>query len=215
MKKSIKVLALMFFAVVIVGCTKTDSTGIEYNLINKNLVLIRDVETLKNSSDEISLYVDSILTGLIDAQFISTGHRKFDLSENAVPDIAFEIIDLNLFNPQGLPEHFDSLAARVIPINIEILDNSTYGYPDALNPNEVISGKGNWMNNTGVLGTFGNAGQFKGQGDKYLGIRFPADDDYRYGWIRLTCSEHNDTLKIIDYAFNNKKNSSIKAGQKE
>ncbi len=109
----------------------------------------------------------------------------------------------------------DSLAARVNPKTIEILDNSTYNYPDALDFNEQISNDGYWTHSTGVLGTFGNAGQFQGQGEKYLGIRFKASGGYKYGWVKIYCSQHNDTLKIIEYAYNDVLNSNIKAGQEE
>ncbi|NJK85204.1 MAG: hypothetical protein HC906_03810 [Bacteroidales bacterium] len=56
---------------------------------------------------------------------------------------------------------------------------------------------------------------FNGKGQKFLGIRLPGENDYSYGWIRIYCSEHNDTLKIIDYAYNNKEGGFISAGQIE
>jgi len=40
-------------------------------------------------------------------------------------------------------------------------------------------------------------------------------DSILNGWIRIYCSQHNDTLRIIDYAYNNTANSLIHAGQKE
>jgi hypothetical protein len=36
-----------------------------------------------------------------------------------------------------------------------------------------------------------------------------------HGWIRLYCSAHNDTLRVIDYACNQNKDKVIRAGQKE
>ena len=60
-----------------------------------------------------------------------------------------------------------------------------------------------------------NAGQFQGNGEKYLGIRFSMNTDYNYGWIKLYCSQHNDTLRIIEYAFNVESGSPITAGQIE
>lgn len=217
MKNPIKI-SLLFFIVfsVIVSCEKTDyKSSIVYHSIDKEYVLIRDVETLQGNDDEISNYVDSILTGLINSEFISTGQKLFDLDADNISDIGFEIVDLNKFNPNGLPESFDSLAAVAIPMSVEILDNSTYGYPDALNLEELISEDGNWSKRDCVLGTFMNAGQFQGQGEKYLGIRFLRDDNFKYGWIKIYCSEHNDTLRIIEYAYNDIINSKIKAGQKE
>ncbi len=167
------------------------------------------------SDDEISNHIDSILNGLIDAEFVSTGQKKFDLDDDKIADIGFEIIDLNPFNPSGLPDSFNSLAARVIPITIQILDNSTYGYSDTLSLNDQISEDGNWADRTGVWGTFMNAGQFQGNGEKYLGFRFEQENDFNYGWIKIYCSQHNDTLRIIEYAFNNIPGSIINGGQKE
>lgn len=188
-----KFLYLIVFSV-IVSCEITDDkSNIVYPSIDKEVVLIRDVQTLQRSNDEISNHVDSILTGLIDTEFISTGQKDFDLDGNIISDIGFEIIDLNKFNQNGLPESFDSLAARVIPLSIDILDNSTYGYPDALDFNEQISANGNWSKNTSVLGTFLNAGQFQGEGEKYLGIRILMDNNFKYGWIKIFCNQHNDT----------------------
>jgi len=196
------------------SCLRTETDEIVYNSINKEFVLIRDVLALQESDDEISNHIDSILSGLIDEEFVSTGQKTFDLDADLVADIGFEIINLHAFNPDGLPESFDSLAARSIPFTIQILDNSTYGYPDALDVDDPISGNGNWSGNTSVLGTFMNAGQFQGRGEKYLGIRFPRNNEFNYGWIKIYCSQHNDTLRIIEYAYNNIFGSAINAGQK-
>ena len=105
------------------------------------------------------------------------------------------------------------MAARVIPKKLEILDNSTYNYCDALNKDDIISNSGNWTSSTCVLGTFLNAGLFNGKGEKYLAFRFNTNSNYKYGWIKIYCSNHNDTLRIIDYAYNDVENSEIKAGQ--
>lgn len=218
MKNQIRIGLLLFILLFInISCEKksNDQADISYHVVDKEFVLIRDVQTLQESNDEISNYVDSILLGLINAEFISTGEKEFDLDADQIPDIGFDIIDLNLYNPNGLPESFDSLAARVLPISLEILDNTTYGYPDALLMDDLISKNGYWSKNNGVLGTFVNAGQFQGKGERYLGIRLPIENDFKYGWIKINCSQHSDTLRIIDYAYNNIVNSKIKAGQKE
>lgn len=208
---------LFVFLIVAIGCEKStdDQSKIIYHSIDKEFVLIRDIQTLQESNDEISNHVDSILTGLINEEFISTGEKTFDLDADIISDIGFEIIDLNKFNPEGLPESFDSLAARVIPLSVEILDNSTYGYPDALVLDDQISENGHWSKNACVLGTFLNAGQYQGKGEKYLGIRLPRGDDYKYGWIKIDCSQHSDTLRIFDYAYNDMVNRKIRAGQKD
>ena len=192
-----------------------NQADIYHESLNQEYVLIRDTELLQQSDDPISRRVDSIISGFIDETFISTGQKSFDLDESAGPDFAFEIIDLNQFNAKKLPVSFDSLAARVIPITGQVLDNSTYGYPDAMMKDETISEDGNWSSGNSVLGTFMNAGQFQGRGERFLGVRFPLSRGYSYGWIRIYCSQHNDTLRIIDYAYNLDRNGKILAGQTE
>jgi len=100
---------------------------------------------------------------------------------------------------------------------MDIIDSSTYGYADALNENDMIDNSEVWSEtrSTLVLGTFLNAGQFNGQGWKYLGFRMKSQNDYNYGWINVYVSEHNDTLKIGEYAYNEIANSQLLAGQTE
>lgn len=217
MKNPIKfILHFLILIPLIFSCEQTDKDDkIIYQAVNQEYAIIRDIQALKQSTDEISLHVDSILNGWINSEFISTGQKNFELDGDETLDIGFEIIDLNKFNPDGLPESFDSLAARVVPMNVEILDNSTYGYPDALDLYVPIFEQGNWSSRTSVLGTFMNAGQFQGAGEKFLGIRFPGEKDHKYGWIRIYCSEHNDTLRIIDYAYNEVEGRRILAGERE
>ncbi len=220
MRKYIQLpLAGLILSTIIIGCNDSEDKPAEslviHRELNKQYVLITDIQALQESNDEISNHVDSILNGLIEAEFVSSGYKKFDLDQDNLADIAFEIIDLRHFNPQGLPESFDHLAARVIPVSVQLHDNSTFGYVSAFNYDDVISGSGNWVANTGVPGTFMDAGQFQGQGEKYLAFRFIADNGFKYGWIKLYCSQHSDTLRIIEYAFNSILGGEIKAGQKE
>ena len=219
MKNKISIILFLAIVIVFMGCNregkKNKIPAIYYAPLNKEFVLILDVNTLQASDDTISQHVDSILNGLLNEQIISTGLKSFDLNRDNVTDIQFEIIDLNLFNNGNLPSYLDSMAARVVPVNIQILDNSTYGYPDALVPDAVIKETGNWSSQTSVLGTFMNAGQFQGKGDRYLGIRFTGTEGINYGWLKLNCSQHNDTLRIIEYAYNLNYGQEIKAGQKE
>jgi hypothetical protein len=215
MKISIPLCLSFIIMTMIISCEKSTKESIVYRKVEKEYVLIRDAQALKESNDETSRYADSIMTGLIHAEFVSTGIKSFDLTGNSYLDIGFEIIDLHQFNPNKLPDSFDTLAARVIPISVEVLDNSTWGYADALDLDDPIHKDGNWSPQSCVLGTFMNAGRFNGQGEKYLGIRFPEGENFKYGWIKIYCSLHNDTLRIIDYAYNDIANGPIKAGQEK
>jgi len=186
---------------------------IYYKEINKENVFLTDLNAIQTSNDPISNHIDSILSGQINTSVISTGELYLDLDQNEIADLYFEIIDLNLFNINNLPTSFDSLAARAMSTSIEFLDNSTWHYADALNENDVINSSAHWSSNSVVLGTFANSGQFNGKGQKYLGFRIPDGSNYKYGWIKLKCSEHNDTLIIYDYAYNIIPNIQICAGQ--
>ena len=173
------------------------------------------LKSISGKTDEVSMHVDSIISGLINTELISSGNILFDLNADSHPDLSFEIISLNNYNIHALPDSLDSLAVRVTPITLQILDNSTYGYPDALDEKYVINNSGNWSTRTSVLGTFLGAGQFKGKGEKYLGIRLVQDNSFLYGWIKLYCSQHNDTLRVIDYAYNKNPGTQIETGQKD
>ena len=197
------------------SCNKQSKNSIIHQIVNQEYVLIRDVSTLQASNDPISNHIDSILSGLINTSIISTGQIGLDLNGNEFSDLYFEIIDLNPLNPNGLPTHFDSLAARAGSSTVQFLDNSTWHYADALEINSVIDQNHHWSSNNVVLGTFLNGGQFNGNGNRYLGIRIPNGNDYNYGWIKIYCSNHNDTLRILEYAYNDAINNSILAGETE
>ncbi len=154
----------------------------------------------------------TILSGTAYLQIISTGKDSIDLDKDGAADIAFEIINLNDYNSTPLPASLDSFAALVRPITLQILDNSKHSYPDALTEGQEINDQGNWTNTKGVLGTFTNAGQFKGNIENYLGLRWANNT---YGWIKIHCSAHNDTLRISEYGYNTSAGKFIKAGQKQ
>jgi hypothetical protein len=55
---------------------------------------------------------------------------------------------------------------------------------------------------------------YNGKGEKYIGVSFIQESQINYAWIKIYCSLHNDTLKIIDWAYNQTVNGRIKTGQK-
>jgi hypothetical protein len=129
--------------------------------------------------------------------------------------VVFEIYKDSL---AGTP---DSLAVRIVQNSAIIvgdcgnsfLNKSVAGVPEALNTNTVISDVGVWGTTNGKY----NLKQFTGRGEKYLGILTESFNgnvmSKRYGWIRINCSAGNDSLKIMDWAYNNTAYKSIKAGQ--
>lgn len=182
----------------IVSCKKESTEDVTYGKVDKSFEVKKSMEGIKRSDDEVSMRIDSIAKGHINAEIISTGVKCVNLKEGV--NIGFEIIDLNQFNPNSIPENLDSLAIRVVPKDVEILDNSTYGYPDAFSKDDVISTEGNWISNGAVLATLGPGGNFYNKDNKYLAIRFMEGNDYNYGWVKLSCSDNNHVLDIHDFA---------------
>lgn len=209
----------LLYAIVVltVACNKQNNAveQIVYQDLNTELVLPTNKTDLENSTNPGAMHADSILSGYIQAEYVTTGLWPHDLNGDGNPDISFDIVDLNTFNPQGIPQSFDTLAARVHPLlATEILDNSTFGYPDALDEDAEVGPNHFWNDRDNfVLGTFLTAGNFKGAGDKYLGFRFPDGNDYHYGWVKLYVSTQNDTLRLYSYAWHKEAGAPIRTGQ--
>jgi hypothetical protein len=93
------------------------------------------------------------------------------------------------------------------------LNKTVTGYSAALNENIVISDIGVWGSADGKY----DMSDFAGKGEKYLGMMTSnisnGINSKRFAWIKIYCSHDHDTLKIIDWAYNNTAYKSIKAGQ--
>ena len=153
-----------------ISCSKKNKDDIFYHELNNQYVFITDINVLQASDDPISNHIDSILSGFINTSIISTGKQHIYLDENELPDLYFEIIDLNEFNANNLPIGFDSLAARAGSNTVQFLDNSTWHYADALNYDDEIGPNALWSENSVVLGTFASAGNFNGERGQIYGF---------------------------------------------
>jgi hypothetical protein len=139
----------------------------------------------------------------INQTLIGPGQMGLDMTGDSYNEYTFDIIQLSV----------GSLAARVhAQGSTKILDNSTFGYPDALNAGDPVAGY--FHSNVGVLGTFNDAGQFKGKGNRFLGVQLSVTGT-NYGWIELSCSQNNDTLTLISYGFVELQEGNINAGETE
>lgn len=142
-----------------------------------------------------------IITQQINQTLIGPGQIGLDLNGDNYNEYTFDIISLSI----------GELAARVHPQgSAQILDNSTFGYPDALDVEDAVSGY--FHSNVGVLGTFNDAGQFNGKGNKFLGIKANISGT-NLGWIELYCSEDRDTLTLLSFAYVSGQDGAINAGQ--
>jgi hypothetical protein len=138
---------------------------------------------------------------------------ELDLNNSGTTNLTFQIVNLNEFN--NPPLQSDSLAVIVSTSGVQILDNSNFGYADALNSNFVLNSTLNWrLSNSFVLGTLANGGNFAGQGPKYLGFRvYNSTTDHYYGWVLLECSQARDTLTVVSCGMNEALNKPIQTGQ--
>ncbi len=130
----------------------------------------------------------------------------FNLPDLENTFLHFEIIELST-----------GYAVRVQPSStVQILDSSTFGYPDALKEDELIDADREWSTDGNfVLGTsVGNGGLFEGNGQRYLGFRVlgNGDGDFQYAWVLLNNNVGNTNLKILSYGVNQTSGNSIQAG---
>jgi hypothetical protein len=89
--------------------------------------------------------------------------------------------------------------------------------PKVYNLNEVINelAAGGWNMTTNTYGT--GSSILPGNGDKYIAFRIKPDenvDKSYYGWMKLNYASNGKSITLIEYAYNQNVNESIKVGQK-
>lgn len=139
---------LLFFvlSIVAVGCTKNQVEPTETIEGNVLYQVVNDTIFASNLSKTIAL----------------------DVNSDEREDLVFEIINLKDYNSPDFSEP-DTLAARVQTPTTLLIDNSGYGYPDALSAEASI-----WINNAwvkrenSVLGTIHSGGSFGVKGKSTL-----------------------------------------------
>ena len=93
MKKLTWFLPFILLAISVFSCKKESSKGIYHRQVNKEYIIKTDVQELQQSTDEVSMHIDSVLNGLISDSIVGTGIRGFDLNGDDGIDIGFEILD--------------------------------------------------------------------------------------------------------------------------
>ena len=133
---------------------------------------------------------------------VMSGAFTLDLDSDSNDDYAFEIFQL-----AG-----DLRAARVISLgNSQVMDGSTFGYPDALSLDDNVTVP--YSSGNAVLGTdLGGGGLFAGAGLKYLGLNLDISGESHLGWISLEVSATNDTIVLHDIGYNTTPSENITAG---
>jgi hypothetical protein len=134
---------------------------------------------------------------------ISSGSFTVDVDSDGNNDYTFEIIQLS----------GSSTAARVISIgNSQVMDASTFGYPNTLNFGDTVTSP--YSSGNTVLGTdVGGGGQFSGAGMKYLGLNVDISGVSHLGWILLEVAASNNKIILHDLGYSTNASNGITAGQ--
>jgi hypothetical protein len=166
--------------------------------LNTLLVVVAALSLSSTSAvSQINSYaVDQVVT-------LTSGPYTIDVDGDGNDDYTFEILPLSA-----------SLnAARVIALgSAQVMDGSTFGYPDALNFGDAVSGP--YSSGNAVLGTdVGGGGLFSGAGMKYLGLNFVVAGGNHLGWMSMEVAGTNDTIVLYDLGYNLNAGEGITAGQ--
>lgn len=162
---------------------------------------------------------DEIIYKSVDITLDGLGEEIVQIPFDDRLKFRFYIINLLDYNDNWDAENTDTLAAGVETFDTEVIDDSKYGYFNALDKDAVIGASSGFWNqriesNGFAFSTTWGVGEFKGTGDKYFGFRLKQDSGFIYGWFLVNCTEKSDQLQIKAYAYNKTVGNSIKAGQK-
>ncbi len=88
----------------------------------------------------------------------------------------------------------------------------------ALSSKVYISSSSSFNGNAGVLGEHNSVsssswGNFQGQGEKFIGVKFLIGTDIHYGWIRVNIPATVDSVTIVDWAYQKSTKVSLATGE--
>ncbi len=174
-----------------------------------------------------------IYTDIRDTTLINNGDFfDIDLNNDGINDIE---ISLNKFSSFGSYSSYyyqfktySVEADGLNSANVNAVFNSNYTIYEAAalsRSSSINSSLNTWNNYAYVGGSFSSVysgpsysssssavfGQFAGNGDKYLGVRFNIGTSVHYGWVRLDMATNFD-ITIKDFAFDTTANAPILAG---
>ena len=88
----------------------------------------------------------------------------------------------------------------------------------ALSSKVYISSSSSFNGKAGLLGRYNSIshsswGNFNGQGEKFIGVKFLIGTDIHYGWIRVNIPETDDSVTIVDWAYQKSTKVSLATGE--
>lgn len=190
----------------------------------------------KNLQRKLSAYAATTagavaLAGSADAQIIYTDvnpdavvsdtvYYDLDMDGDAVVDFVFATEGYTTsYGPVNLSMLYVPVAANAV---LGSLYMGSYPLPFVMNNGDSISSTNTSWNDGSVNGglqylsvltPYGGYGNWQGQTDKYVGVRFNIGSNTHYGWVRLSVSANADTIIIKDYAYNSQPNIGLLAGE--
>lgn len=111
------------------------------------------------------------------------------------------LIPILSYDSYGMPNN-DTIPALFPMTTSEIMNNSVsslyYGY----------------LNYYSKIGSniITRTGQFQGQGDKYIGIKFKIGTEFHFGWMKVNLSNDGKSLIIREVAYDTRPNTPITVG---
>jgi hypothetical protein len=175
-----------------------------------------------------------IYTDIRDTTLINNGDFfDIDLNNDGINDLNITLsksIYSSTYSSYSIYVNYNSVNANASSNNqVNTLLNTSYSINEAFafNNNQNINSSANSWNSYGIVGGFAtgsivnpystsylniNIGQFPGQGDRFLGVRFRIGANTHYGWVRLDVSAFSDSVTIKDFAFDTTANTPILAG---
>lgn len=175
-----------------------------------------------------------IYTDIRDTTLINNGDFfDIDLNNDGINDLTISLtksIYSSTYGSYSIYVNYNSVDASAVSNNqINVLYNTSYSVNEALafTNNQSINSSANSWTSYGFVGAYAtgsivspystsalyaNIGQFPGQGDRFLGVRFRIGNNTHYGWVRLDVSALSDTAIIKDFAFDTTANAPILAG---
>jgi hypothetical protein len=153
-----------------------------------------------------------------DAVVATGGTYDLDLNNDGTVDYQFGLVH-GTNNSFGLPVQYD--LATLTPSTGNAIDTTTGGSATAHSTAEAINSSLIWADDAGApyqllgisLPSFGyQSGNFIGQTDKYVGLRFKIGAVDHYGWVRIDLNGTATSLTVKDYAYDGTAGTSILTG---
>jgi hypothetical protein len=98
--------------------------------------------------------------------------------------------------------------------------NSWVGDVSALSSGDLINSSAGYWASSGSSWNLGSYtissgkywGNFPGEGDKFIGLRFHIQNELHYGWVRVNIPYNVDEISIIDWAYQADPDTGLLAG---